>query len=84
MDNEIPPLELRKLVSFADLKAIGWPYCRVQTKRMISAGRFPRCLKLGPGNHGHIVWYLDEVVTYLEAQRWEPDDPDDTSDSPTP
>lgn len=80
MDDEIPPF--RKLISFADLVAMGWPYCRVHTMRLMRIGRAPVALKLGPERNSHLRWFLDEWPPFLETQRWVPgpdDEPPDTA-----
>jgi predicted DNA-binding transcriptional regulator AlpA len=56
----------RLLVSWADLKKMGWPYSRTHTmQRMMKSGRFPQARKLGKDRNSHPVWSYGEVVDHL-------------------
>jgi hypothetical protein len=47
----------RLLVSWADLKKMGWPYSRTHTmQRLMKAGRFPQARKLGKDRNSHPIW----------------------------
>jgi len=45
------------VVDWKTLKSTyGWPYSRVHTWRMMAAGDFPQCFKLGSHRNSHPVW----------------------------
>lgn len=54
------------LIDWKTLKALGWPYSRAHTWRMMHEGRFPQCIKLGGGGrNAHPVWRWMDVRDYL-------------------
>lgn len=66
------------IVDWKGLKALGWPYSRAHTWRLMAGGwedakgewiavrrPFPACRKLGDGPNGHPVWEYEKVVEYL-------------------
>lgn len=57
----------RLLVSWSDLKKMGWPYSRTHTWRMMKNGKFPKCAKalLGVRN-SHPVWVYAEIVAHFQ------------------
>ena len=55
----------RLLVSWADLRKMGWPYSRTHTWRMMKAGKFPEAVKLGDDRNSHPVWVYAEVVAHF-------------------
>jgi predicted DNA-binding transcriptional regulator AlpA len=57
-----------EVVNFRGLKALGIPYSRTQIWRMMKAGKFPECFKLGNFRNSPPVWYLREVIQWLEAK----------------
>lgn len=60
---------LRRVITFAELQTMGWPYCRVHTMRLMHDGKIPLALKLGDTKNAHIVWFYDEWPPYFEARR---------------
>lgn len=56
----------RKLVTWKELKAMGWPYSRQHTMRMIRAERFPEPIKFGPQPGSRIAWRWPQVQPYFE------------------
>lgn len=59
--------QVRLLVDWKSLKAMGWPYSRVHTWRMMGGGSFPRASKLGKHRNSHPVWKLTDVLKALET-----------------
>ena len=71
----------RQIVDWKGLKALGWPYCRAHTWRLMADGwqhsktgkwiangdPFPQCVKLGNGHNGHPVWQMTAIREYFEA-----------------
>lgn len=55
----------RLLVDWKGLKQLGWPYCRAHTWRMMKAGSFPRCYKLGKDRNSHPVWWLADIMQHF-------------------
>ena len=54
------------LVSWDGLRRMGWPYSRVHTWRMMKAGKFPQCFKLGDQHrNSHPIWVHAEVLAYF-------------------
>jgi predicted DNA-binding transcriptional regulator AlpA len=62
-----------KLLSFPELKTkFGIPYTRRHINVLEAAGRFPKAVKLSPGQQGHVAWVEAEIaehVARLAAQR---------------
>jgi predicted DNA-binding transcriptional regulator AlpA len=59
--------QVRLLVDWKGLKALGWPYSRVHTWRLMSEGRFPRAHKLGRHRNSHPVWKLTDILKAFET-----------------
>jgi predicted DNA-binding transcriptional regulator AlpA len=58
------PVKARRLLTWPDLKARGWPFGRMHTDRLEREGEFPR--RVRPG--GRVVcWWSDEFENFLEA-----------------
>jgi predicted DNA-binding transcriptional regulator AlpA len=56
------------IVDWKALKALGWPYSRAQTWRLMDAGKFPKSFKLVENcRNSHPVWWRREVVARLKA-----------------
>ena len=56
----------RMIVDWKGLKALGWPYSRAHTWRMMRDGRFCQNFKLGGHRNAHPVWRLRDVLQWLE------------------
>lgn len=64
--------EGKLIVDWKGLKAMGWPYSRVHTWRMMfdpdyAGNRFPRCRKLGKDRNSHPVWVFAEVLGHFRS-----------------
>lgn len=57
---------VRLLVDWKSLQAMGWPYSRVHTWRMMQEGRFPQAVKLGRHRNAHPVWRLRDILNAFE------------------
>ncbi len=55
----------RLLVDWKTLKALGWPFSRTHTWRMITAGRFPEPRKFGKHRNSRVAWYWKDIKEYL-------------------
>lgn len=58
---------VRLLVDWKGLKALGWPYSRAHTWRMMNDGRFPRCHRLGRHRNSHPVWRMRDILDAFET-----------------
>ncbi len=56
----------KEVVNWKGLKALGIPYSRAHVWRMMEAGTFPRAFKLGPYPNSPPVWWLHEIIAWLE------------------
>jgi predicted DNA-binding transcriptional regulator AlpA len=56
----------RLLVDWKTLKALGWPYSRAHTWRLMEDAKFPRCHKLGGHRNSHPVWRMKDIIDHLE------------------
>jgi predicted DNA-binding transcriptional regulator AlpA len=54
-----------KVVDWKGIKSLGVPYSRAHIWRMMKAGEFPQCFKLGKHRNSHPVWWLSAVVAWL-------------------
>jgi hypothetical protein len=54
-----------RIVDWKGLKALGWPYCRTHTWRLMAAGMFAQSFKLVQTRNAHPVWLLREVIPWL-------------------
>jgi predicted DNA-binding transcriptional regulator AlpA len=57
----------KKVVNWKGLKALGIPFGRTHIWRKMKARTFPRCFKLGEHRNSPPVWWVSEVVEWLEA-----------------
>ncbi len=55
------------IVGWKGLKKLGWPYSRAHTWRLMEAGKFPECKKLGAYRNSHPMWRVKAVLAYFEA-----------------
>ena len=55
------------LVTWKDLKALGWPYSRAHTWRLMKDGKFCQCVKLGGHRNSHPVWKWLDVLEWLRS-----------------
>jgi hypothetical protein len=58
----------RLLVSWSDLKKMGWPYSKTHTVRLMKAGRFPQCIKLESHRNSHPVWKYSDVIAHFRSR----------------
>jgi predicted DNA-binding transcriptional regulator AlpA len=58
----------KKVVNFRGIKALGIPYSRAHIWRLMKQGKFPLCFKLGDYPNSPPVWWLSEVIEWLEAR----------------
>ena len=58
----------KEVVNFRGLKALGIPYSRGHIWRLMRAGEFPLCFKLGSHRNSPPVWWVCEVIEWLEAK----------------
>jgi predicted DNA-binding transcriptional regulator AlpA len=56
-----------RMVDWKTLKAIGWPYSRQHTWRLMAAGRFPQAYKLGSHRNSRVVWKLSDLLVHFAA-----------------
>lgn len=56
----------KEVVNWKGLKALGIPCSRAHIWRLMSAGEFPIAFKLGPYRGSPPVWWLTEIVEWLE------------------
>lgn len=56
-----------RMVSWKELKAIGWPYSRQHTWRLMEAERFPQAHKLGSHRNSRVVWKLSDLLIHFNA-----------------
>jgi predicted DNA-binding transcriptional regulator AlpA len=57
-----------EVVNFRGLKSLGIPYSRAHIWRLMRRGEFPSCFKLGSHRNSPPVWWLSEVIEWLEAR----------------
>ena len=58
----------KEVVNWKALKALGIPYSRAHIWRLMEAGEFPRCFKLGKHRNSPPVWWQSEVIEWLEQR----------------
>ena len=58
-----------EVIDWKGLQALGWPYSRTHTWRMMKAGKFVRCFKLGNTRNSHPVWWRREVLAWLAERQ---------------
>ena len=56
------------IVDWKGLKALGWPYSRTQTWRLMKAGKFPKSFKLADFPNSHPVWWRREIVEFFRSR----------------
>lgn len=54
------------VVDFLGLKAMGWPFSRVETIER-GDGRYPKPYKLGPHHNARVVFRVQEVLDWFES-----------------
>jgi len=57
----------KEVVNWKGLKALGIPYSRAHIWRLMGSGSFPRAFKLGSHRNSPPVWWLSEIIEWLEA-----------------
>ena len=65
----------KEVINWKGLKQLGWPYSRAHTWRMMKAGTFVRCFKLGEHRNSHPVWRLKTVLDWLANHQRSADAP---------
>ena len=65
----------KEVANFRAIKALGIPYSRAHIWRLMNAGEFPRCFKLGPHRNSPPVWWLAEVIEWLETKGQQTESP---------
>jgi predicted DNA-binding transcriptional regulator AlpA len=55
------------IVDWKTLKALGWPYSRAHTWRLMREGRFCQSHKIGNHRNSHPVWRYKDVIGWLET-----------------
>lgn len=58
----------KAVANFRAIKALGIPYCRTHLFRLVKAGKFPKFFKLGDHPNSPTVWWLHEIIEWLEAK----------------
>jgi predicted DNA-binding transcriptional regulator AlpA len=58
----------KEVVNFRGIKALGIPYSRAHIWRLMAAGEFPQSFKLGPHRGSPPVWWLRDIIEWLEAK----------------
>lgn len=58
----------KEVVNFRGLKAFGIPYSRTHIFRLIKSGAFPRAFKLGSHRNSPPVWWLKDIIAWLDAK----------------
>jgi predicted DNA-binding transcriptional regulator AlpA len=58
----------KEVANWKAIKALGIPYSRTQIWRLMSAGEFPLSFKLGSHRNSPPVWWLSEIIAWLEAR----------------
>ena len=59
----------RLLADWKALKALGHPYSRQHTYRLITAGTFPKPIKFGDHPGCRSAWLLKDYLNWLDAYR---------------
>jgi predicted DNA-binding transcriptional regulator AlpA len=59
----------KEVIGWKELKKLGWPYSRSHTWRMMNEGKFVKSFKLGDFHNSHPVWWLQEVLVWLDEQQ---------------
>jgi hypothetical protein len=56
------------VVDMKGLRKLGITYARTHLKRLMAAGKFPKWFPLANEPKARKVWWLREIVAYLEAR----------------
>lgn len=65
----------KEVVNFRGIKALGIPYSRSHLWRLQATGEFPRAFKLGSHRNSPPVWWLKEIIEWLETKARQSDAP---------
>jgi predicted DNA-binding transcriptional regulator AlpA len=57
----------KEVVDHKGLKALGIRFCKVHLMRMEKVGEFPLSFKLGVHRSSPRVWWLSEVLAWLDG-----------------
>lgn len=58
----------KEVVNWKALKALGIPYSRAHIWRLMEIKKFPQSFKLGEFRNSPPVWWLSEVLQWLESK----------------
>ncbi len=58
----------KEVVNWKGIKALGIPYSRTHVFRLVAAGEFPKFFKLGAHHNSPPVWWLRDVIEWLELK----------------
>lgn len=58
----------KEVVNWKSLKALGIPYSRAHVWRLMLADEFPQSFKLGDHRNSPPVWWLSEVLAWLDSK----------------
>jgi predicted DNA-binding transcriptional regulator AlpA len=58
----------KEVANFRAIKALGIPYSRTHLFRLVKSGDFPVPFKVGDHRNSPPVWWLREVIEWLEAK----------------
>jgi predicted DNA-binding transcriptional regulator AlpA len=58
----------KEVVNFRGIKALGIPYSRAHIWRLMAAAEFPQSFKLGAHRNSPPVWWLRDIIEWLEAK----------------
>jgi predicted DNA-binding transcriptional regulator AlpA len=58
----------KEVANFRSIKALGIPYSRTHIWRLVASGDFPKPFKLGSHRNSPPVWWLREIIEWLEAK----------------
>ena len=58
----------KEVVNWKAIKALGIPYSRAHIWRLMSCGDFPQAFKLGKHRNSPPVWWLREIIEWLELK----------------
>lgn len=58
----------KEVVNWKGIKALGIPYSRAHVFRLVDAGEFPKFFKLGPHRNSPPVWWLRDIIEWLDSK----------------
>jgi predicted DNA-binding transcriptional regulator AlpA len=58
-----------KLLDLKDLVELGIDFHRDHLRRMVKRGRFPRPIKMSPGDSGKLFWRAEDIEAFLAARQ---------------